>query len=609
MREHGGFEARLRDLLLEETRAVDRPFDADVIARRARARPPGWVGSVTRLLSRREPALARVGLLAALAALVAILAAVASQSGPDPAELVRRSRAAHDAPPAFTMTTTAYDLPGDGSHFHACASDHADEEVAASMRLRYAYDGFARFRQACRYELPDGSGVVEAWIVVTPEGEGNWTGLEWHDDAGYGYRAAAPLATVEWLNWADIGPFVPPLAAAPACAWHLEGQEVVAGRTAWIVSCAGHAFWIDAESFLVLKRAHEGTVVSEVLEIDLGEPPAAELFAVAPPSGARRRLQVGQVAADWTLPRLGGGRVSWSDQPGDPTVVLLRGYCGRACMTLATFVRTLEPSLRGLNALVYAAPVSGMRADDPETLVARLGFVGSEIEEADAAGIPIVIDDGDVGGPAWHVEAAGVALFDAAGRLVAQREPLTATSLGAIVDALLTGRPVPGTPAGESLFEPGEPAPPLEAELLEGPRFDLAGNAGSRVAVLLMSAVDETAALTLLAAFAEACAVSLDAPVCLVIPGWQPYSRLADWVELRDRAAAAGHPIDRVAIARSSRGEAYWSSLLHWNLMDPTEGMGDRRAVVIVDEQGLVAAVEVDPQLDGTTLARLVTSP
>ena len=162
--------------------------------------------------------------------------------------------------------------------------EHTNTKYPGST-TRTVHDGDGRSRIEAMFE---GQAEPAAWITLT----------------GPDYRFATESTTDGFRFWRDRSeelkyePSISyPLSLPGKCAggWTLLGTDVVAGRIADHVACAGivvpDEYWIDRETHLVLRQqtmseARYGTDVSEVVELRLGPSPP-ELFELPPGAEVR----------------------------------------------------------------------------------------------------------------------------------------------------------------------------------------------------------------------------------------------------------------------------------------------------------------------------------
>lgn len=579
MTEQLRFESLFAERLAAYAARADRPFDASAVARAATlGHRPGLLDRLLPPVGGVDLRVLRIGLaLALIAGLLAVLAVVGARLN-EASRLVSLSQAVHQNPPAFTMTTTAYDIPGDGSSFHVCHSDFAGGEAdIPSMQLRYLYDGAGHLRIECRFPgrgIPGGQGSGDvAFIIVGPDGRaGAWTGQEWFEDPAVLVRLPhAPVATVDWLNWINEGSFLPDEDLPVECAsWTLGAVTQVAGRSAQEVSCGSERFWIDEASRLMVRREIDGRLISEAVELEVGIVPAAALFDpdtaqanVRWPLEIGGRVKIGEIPPDWTLELVGGGSFSSTDLRGQPSAVLIQGPDGPPVIGLEAFASVVAPRLDRMHSVAIATTAS------------------------EAAGIPVVVDDGTTA-PAWNGRP-GVWLFGADGRIEAYLDLRSAGSLGSALDALLAGSVIPMAPAGDGVFDVGQPAPPLAGPLIGGGEFELTGTRGMPIVILnpgernYMTGALVPLGFEPIAELAEASRLVGDRATFVVL-AWETEF----WLDGRGRGprGASGLPF-----IHASGGT--WSALrgpnARWD-----GGFRSRAAIVILDGDGIVRRVISD---------------
>lgn len=423
-------------------------------------------------VGRREP-LPRHMVLAIAALLVVLLVSIGAVIGalllrPDPAvELVRRSQALHANPPAFSVVTTSGPIEWELPPWYTACADPAFEEEWRQLRWRYEYDGSGSFQQACVYGGPPPM-YVGGLEVATPDGHGIWDAAEWRLlEPGFLNRPpGAPLASLLWLTWLDADGSV---VRCPD--WELGGTDTIAGRPARAVICGSDRYWIEPDSGFLLRREREDEVVAEVLELTLGS-------VVRPitlfPEEFSTRLEMGEPAADVSLPIVDGGSWSSSSALGRRLAILIHWSCEEAvpCVTVAEFAAAVSARSDNLAGVV-------IRLDPDQTLT------DAEREAASAAGVYILEDD-QSGWPRWeYPHLGGLVLIDPEGRMVAAPETLTSATLTAALDAFVTGEAIPDPPPWDGYFAPGQRMPALTGERLGGGTYDSRDAVGRRLFVLV----------------------------------------------------------------------------------------------------------------------------
>lgn len=553
--------------------------------------------AIPRLWTTRVSRLALVVLLV-LAMLVAL--AVVGSRQPEPNELVRLSQAVHRNPPAFVMTIRPQGEIG-------CATGPYDP--MSRIEWRYRYDGAGTIRRECLVD-----GVVHDYLIENTLSGGGWSGTSWTTGSNVGGDTGVPIATVNWLNWVGVGELVPgvhrPDGQPVDCpAWALGPVEPVAGRAARIVSCGPDRYWIDEASLLLVRIEFEARRL-EASELQVGQAQDPALFEI--PERPRRRtlLQRGEVPPTWILPRVGGGSFDLASLRGRPAAVLIgRQPCIGPCLALGDFAAVVGQRSDRLNAAAITGP--------------RLVFPGAELAQAAAAGLPVAEDNGEetIG---WEIEqdAGSVVLFDADDRVVDFIDARSRASLAAAVDSLLAGTPLPLPPVGDGVFVPGNPAPALTAELLNGGTIDFATLRGRPVVVL--SPAWESAAGIPTKAAAEAQVTEIvraqrlvgEVATFVVIAWGEAYTGPPPpvWHGIFDRVRArVGATVDDLVVIH---GQDYGSSgpgsfgIDSWDALQLIGGDPYRwdPAIVILDRDGLVNEVLWGDTLpDGSELAAIVS--
>jgi hypothetical protein len=116
-------------------------------------------------------------------------------------------------------------------------------------------------------------------------------------------------------------------------------------------------------------------------------------------------------------------------------------------------------------------------------------FGGPSIAAAEAAGVPVLVDD-QAGWPRWDTQL-GVVLFDPDGTVKAVVDPRTPASLAAVLNAFVSGQPIPVPPPWDGAFTVGQAAPSLRGLLIRDGRlsmdtFDLSSLAGRPAVVMVV---------------------------------------------------------------------------------------------------------------------------
>jgi hypothetical protein len=434
------------DRLLAGLASFDRPAAPDVTFSETlfeslatdlgwRAAPRGLGGRIRHALGLERPPIGGTALrlawlallLVALVALAGAAALVGQQLLPvSPEELIRRSQAVYDHPPAFAMTVTD--------------SEHLTVELASdgsgTWRIEYLASG----------EVPSGS--VELW-----------------DGARHGrYDAATGFWTVDTSTMPPYplaGEFalrVPAESTTPARPLSCEGGQwlepgTVAGRSVDHVLCpaGGLHLWIDQATGLVL--ALEATADAEdwspgyrieATSLVVAPPEDATAFAwEGPPDAVEPGLPVGQPLPAWSGMSLAGETVDLGAVTGPAVIHVWAPWClpctGAPLDALAEVARQ-HPGVTTVT----------VGQDSTEALAGTLAEQDLDLETlTDADGSLLV---------AWRLDAVPTTvLVDAKGTVaLVQRGPLTATDLEAMYAALEAGgpppapSPVPSDPGGAS---------------------------------------------------------------------------------------------------------------------------------------------------------------
>lgn len=445
-------EARLRTWYRTNAEVAEVPYALAALVDEIPDTIPVRRGLVAWPYTRRQ---ATVLIAAALLA-GAIAASLALANRPDPAlELVRRSQAAHESPPAFSMLTTTGEPPAGMPPWYTACSDPSSEEWF-SIHWEYHYDGVGSFRQSCLYGGPPPQ-YVGGLEIETPDGHGVWGQPEWERlPPGFLNRpAGVPLATPLWLNWyGEDGEL------ATCDAWELGEIDTIAGRSAREVSCGGARYWIDDATALILRRELPGQRPVEILELTAGSPPDSALFTLYE-EGFSQLLEVGQVAPEVELIQVDGTPWSSESLRGRRSAVLVGSTCGfAACVPLEEFVDVVKAYGDELSAAVIKLSGAEPYSDSAEAY-------------AMGAGVPVLVDD-NTGWPRWEYPLLdGLMLFEPDGRVAALVDSRTGQSMTAAIQAFVTGEPIPPAPPGDGDFVVGEPSPGLTGELLGGGEFGL----------------------------------------------------------------------------------------------------------------------------------------
>ena len=401
-------------------------------------RPLGWrLQTLVEAVSPRGAPPLRAVWAMTLLALLLVLASAAALVGarllgvlPTAEQVVLASQAVYADPPAFEMEVRL----DDGS------------------RVRYAFDGDARFRQDM-VEGTDHGLFTSGGYLVRDGGRQAWYGSEetgantWFETDAVPIIDAYPLIGMDpgWIGRVPIergGPL-----PWPSCpdGWRFGEAGEVAGRSADRVTCGTDAWWIDRESRLVVRHDADGRVVGEALRLTVAPSFSAERFALEPPEGAE----------------IAGG-----EEPGGPTAWKGVLDVGQVPPTLeaAYLDRTVFDSraLQGQPTVLYFwAPWCPPCVDDMAGIVVReavdrgesIRFVtvglDSDRQLADArdqvGGLPIVVAEAEKIFKSWRLSGIpALVLLDADGRVAAVHVgAVDPAALDRMLDALAAGEPVP----------------------------------------------------------------------------------------------------------------------------------------------------------------------
>ena len=414
----------------------------------ARRRPWRW-GALVPAWRTMTPAM-RVVYLAAVATLLlaaligAGLAARLILAGPNAAEIVAASQRVQQDPPAYRITIEATD---------------------PVRRYVISFDGHGAWRW---------DRLVEPELAASAQGA-----YEIHADGKVGrfdptFRTWSvtgdELRLVEngtWLSWIEAVPYRPgsdPIPWISCDSWERLDDEVMAGRPAYHLRCAGREFWVDTTSLLLVGRSSlpgsEGAGVSGMataLEID----PAfgADVFSLTAPAGAQLIdetnppaslvLRVGEPAPSVTATYL-DGRVLDSSKIGLPAAVYAWAPWCPPC---------LGSTLQDLQAVASGHPEIMTIAIAWDQLGTVTGYVTQH-----PLTVPVAYDDADSMMGAWALSGIPtLVLLDRDGNVAAVNGgPLTRADLEAMFSALAAGRPIPSpvpTPVGSPEPPPPSPAP------------------------------------------------------------------------------------------------------------------------------------------------------
>ncbi len=468
------------------------------------------------------------------------------------------------------------------------------------MHWRYYFDG-SGFRQECRY---GGVQYVGGFEVLTPEGHGSWDFAAWQTISGplLGRPDGAPLATPLWLNWINVGVAGDPNAGLPvACdAWQLGPVDPVAARAAQAVACGSDRYWVDVASGLLVKRERAGEVLAEALDLAVGVAPDPSLFAILDASFTTS-MEPGRRPAVIELRRVDGQTWSSESLRGRPAAVLIQGNCiGVAqCLLLDDFV----------------AAVTARSGRLASAAVSYGGFAGPSIAAAEAAGVPVLLDDMS-GWPRWDL-AMGVVLFDPDGTVKAVVDPRTPASLAAVLDAFVGGQPIPVPPPWDGAFAIGQAAPSLRGLLVRDGRlsmdtFDLSSLAGRPAVVMVApqpqsypdgTSLNGTSLARDVAAFGELWRELHGRAAFVLVAGSSATSEaLATWA--KELAAAGISDRDVTVVVPGESSQQLWTRLtLRLNAAAVSEAtllVVDATGVVRrIDADGIPAPAELSPVLEG----------
>ncbi len=515
-------------------------------------------------------------------------------------EVVAASRAAQAGPPPFTLTTTFGPPTTYRTAWYTACGDLESAEDRAQIQWHYYFDG-SGFRQECRYS---GGQYVGGFEVLTPEGHGSWDFAAWRTISGtfLGRPEGAPLATPLWLNWINVGASDAPNAGVPVTcgAWTLGPVERVAGRPAQVVACSSDRYWVDVASGLLLKRERAGQVLAEALDLAVGMAPDPSLFAILDASFTTS-MEPGRRPAVIELPRVDGRTWSSDSLRGRPAAVLIQSNCSGVaqCLPLDDFV----------------AAVTARSGQLASAAISYGGFAGPSIAAAETAGVPVLLDDMS-GWPRWDL-AMGVVLFDPDGTVKAVVDPRTPASLAAVLDAFLSGQPIPVPPPWDGAFTVGQAAPSLRGLIVRDGRlsmdtFDLASLAGRPAVVMVVpqpqpfadgTSLSGTSITRDVAAFGALWRELGGRAAFVLVAGSSASSEaLATWAK---ELAAAGISDRDVTVVVP--GESSWQLWYRLTMrLDPPAVDGgasvvvDREGVVRrIDADGLPTAADLSPVLDG----------
>ncbi len=515
-------------------------------------------------------------------------------------EVVAASIATHLDPPPFTLVTGLGPSEEYRANWYSACGNLDDPSDRRTVYWRYLYDGTG-FRQECRYggivgqPGPLGGQYVGGLEVLTPDGHGTYDSSAWKTVAGpfLGRPADAPAATPLWLNWVNVGAADDANAGRTvSCdAWILGPIEDIAERPARVVSCGAARYWVDMDSGLLVKRERAGEVLSEALALSVGAKPDASQFAMLG-TGFTTSVEPGRRPAVITLPTHEGGTWSSDSLRGRPTAVLIQTGCvGAGCLRFDDFVDAVAARADRLQAAVIA-------------FGGHPGFSAPQIAAAEAAGIPLLRDDGS-GWPRWD-HPLGVALFDADGTVRSVVDPHTPASLAAVLDAFVGKQPIPVPPPWDGLFTVGEPVTALYARQIRDGRptgevFDLAKLVGRPVVVTIgvfPASWSDSENAKAVAAMAAARRELGDRAVFVLLGGPEATTEaLETWTRL---LAAEGLTDADVSVIVSEDSWGRWATLSR----GPAESIG-QPAMLVVGPSGDVAAIFGDG-LPTTAELRLV---
>jgi hypothetical protein len=339
----------------------------------------------------------------------------------------------------------------------------------------------------------------------------------------------------------------------------------------------------------------DGQLLAAASSLEVGIQPAGDLFAIEGRSNVRRTLEEGQPAAEWILPQLGGGVFDVASLRGRTTVVLMRSrICTGGCVSLDDLLAVVRPRADRLHALAI-----GNRA-----ALGVLPFSPDELRAAARAGLPIV-DDAGTDETGWSIDPSlgSIVLLDADLRVLFVADARSRTSLAAAIDSALSGQPRPLIPVADGAVVPGEPAPALRADRLDGGRIDMATLRGKPV-VLLSPAWESSADVaarsetrSLLTELARARSAVGDRVTFIVIAWTEGYSGVPPegWPDVlaAARSATGVAADDLIAIVGHTYGGDGWSTEDGWGALAWVGGLPSRwdPAIVVIDSAGNVDRV------------------
>jgi cytochrome c biogenesis protein CcmG/thiol:disulfide interchange protein DsbE len=403
-------------------------------------RPLGWLlRTLVEAVSPRVAPPLRAAWAVALLALALALASAAALVGarllgllPTVEDVVLASQAVYADPPAFEMEV------------------HLDD----GSRVRYAFDGGARFRQDM-VEGTDHGLFTPGGYLVRESGGQAWYGSQeagantWFvTDIVDGFLIDAyPLIGMEpgWIGRVPIesrGPL-----PWPSCSdgWQFGDGGTVAGRPADQVTCGTAAWWIDRESRLVLRLDEGGSVVAEALRLTLSPSFSAERFALDPPEGAeiaadegpgdpaawKGVLDVGQVPPTIEATYLDGTTFDSRTLRGQPTVLYFWGTWCPPCLDEMPGTIVREAADRGDRIRFITVGL------DSDRLLAEA--------HDQVGGLPTVVDETAQSIESWRLFVIpALVLLDAQGRVAAVHVGVVdAATFDRMLDALAAGEPVP----------------------------------------------------------------------------------------------------------------------------------------------------------------------
>jgi peroxiredoxin len=378
-------------------------------------------------------------LLALVVGLLVVVGALLLR--PDPAELVRRSQAAYEDPPAFTMVLR--DPEGQTARFLSDGTGtYRLEAPGESAGSYYLYDG----ERSGHYEAS-----LDTWGAGLADDRG---GPIWLFNFEF-----------TWSNTDYSGP-VPVRRILPCEGASYLGESLIAGRPTDHVVCADidMEYWLDRETAIILRIEAGPTTpnwdisgpgiqpVVEAVSFTVG-PVDPALMAWSGPAGAypedqppaSTQLVVGEPPPAWSGQTIDGAAFSTDSLEGPAAILSFAPWCP-PCHDMYRDLTELAPSVEGLQAVIVGSDAVGTVA----------GF--ADLWPTD---LPVVADPDQGFITAWGMTAVPtLVLLDPGGRVAGVVQGrITREDLDRVLRAAVAGEPMPDVPPAPDPSPSPSPSP------------------------------------------------------------------------------------------------------------------------------------------------------